>query len=441
MKKRITACLLIVAFITTIAAGCSSGVEDTPTINQPTAIGSGAAAIMHVEAAPLLRPSSPDSATQTVAAGANDFAFRLSALLAQDAGDDNLIVSPYSVWLPLAALLNATDEANRGALLEALGAGGVSVNDVNRAASRMLFDLTNSGRDWFENQLHIANAIFVDNDVKLRRDFAQTFADYFRGTVMNVNFSSQEAVDAVNQWAYDNTEGLITDIIQEFDPDTIAAIANAIYFSDGWFTEFNPNNTEQDVFHSPTGESTAYFMRRESFMSYFEDDTLQAVHLNFNSGGGMYILLPRDVSATQLLKNMTAEYFEHIHNNTEAREGKLLLPRFSLESKLDNLPDILTALGVPLFCEASAPLTGGLIYDNLRVWVEDAVQKAMIEVDEKGTTAAAVTVMAAPGAGAPMLPELPPFVMKCDRPFVFVLYQTTFDGGAQVLFTGMVNKP
>jgi serine protease inhibitor len=103
------------------------------------------------------------------------------------------------------------------------------------------------------------------------------------------------------------------------------------------------------------------------------------------------------------------------------------------------LRDTLVALGVPLFDEQAAPLTGGLIEEHIPVWLESAVQIATIEVDEKGTTAAAVTIMPAPGAGLPE-PTLP-FEMICNTPFVFILYGYTFDGGNQVLFTGVVNQP
>lgn len=424
MKKRLTACFLSAILIIAILVGCASMGGQAPVT------------VMQVEVQPLLRPIAGDSAAQAVAIGANDFAFRLSAMLAEDLGDDNLVVSPYSVWLPLAALLNATETAKQDALLGALGAGGISVEDVNRAASRMLFDLTNSGNARRENQLRIANAMFVAQERTLRHDFAQRFADYFRGTVMRVDFRSQEAVDAVNQWAYDNTDGLIRDIIQEFKPETIAAIANAIYFSDRWRSEFRAADTRQDTFHAPRGAGDAYFMHREGLMSYFEDDTLQAVRLPFIYGGGLYILLPRTDSAAALLSDMTAEYFAYIHSNSYETPGKLLLPRFSIESELPDLPRTLIALGVPLFDGGIV----GLIYEDQDLWLGDAVQKAVIEVDERGTTAAAVTVMEISEEGPPPSP-FPPFEMICDRPFVFVLYQTTVDGGAQVLFTGVVNQP
>ena len=386
-----------------------------------------------------------DVAATKAANGANDFAFRLSGALAENAGSENFVCSPYSVWLPLAALLNATDEEHRDALLAALGTSGVSVEDVNRATSRMLYDLTKLDAKKYNenahNPLQIANAIFVDMNVRIKREFAQAFMDYFRGTTMNVDFDSKDAVDAVNQWASDNTDGLITDIIQEFNPDTVAAIANAIYFSDRWGWEFNPDETVEDTFHAPGGDITAFFMKREGVqLPYYEDAKVQAMPLYFKSGGGMYIILPKKGGATELLSSMDSAYFEKIQSGLEYKTGKLLLPRFSIESGVMDLKDMLIKLGVPLFDEINSPLTGGLIEENVPVWLSSAVQKAVIEVDEKGTTAAAVTVMAADATSS--LPEpTKPFEMICDRPFVFILCEPTYDGGSQILFTGVVNRP
>lgn len=420
-----------VFLIAAVMAGCAGG-NHTPAVT---------AEPMEIEAAQLIRTVQFDESSIPVARGANDFAFRLGAAIAREMGDESMVISPYSVWLPLAALVNATDEANRPALLEALGAGGIAACDVNRAASRMLFDLTNAMSSDMHNPLHIANAVFVGDDVTIRGDFAQTFMDYYRGAVMNVDFASPDAAAAVNSWASEHTDGLITDLVSEFDPRTIAAIANAIYFSDRWLTEFNPYNTAADTFFAPNAEFDAYFMLREGYQSYFEDDALQATHINFLSGGGMFILLPKCGDAVGLLSGMTSERFEEIRLGSSIRDGKLLLPRFSIESKFSDLGETLTALGVPLFNEFTAPLTGGLVYDVPRVWLSEALQKAVIRVDEKGTTAAAVTLMVVFGESGMVIEPEEPFEMICDRPFVFVLYGDTVDGGGQVLFVGVVNEP
>jgi serpin B len=411
--------------------------------------GYGSINIANVSAKALISPyEEQDLKAQGIAKGANDFAFRLSAVLVKNLGNENFVCSPYSAWLPLAALANATNAQQRSALFSALGSQGVSEADINRAASRMLYDLTKmrnketegvKGSKYY-NPLKIANAIFVENTVKLKNDFAQTFMDYYRGNAINVDFSSNDAADAVNRWARDNTEGLISKLVEKFDPETVAAIANAIYFSDKWQWEFNPGETTKGVFHSPEGNTQVSYMLREGDgQQYYEDSKVQAMPLSFNSGGGMYIILPKTGNAADFLASMTESYFSEIGKNTSAATGKLLLPRFSIENDVKDLDKALVALGVPLFDRETAPLTGGLIEENLPLYVSSAIQKALIKVDETGTTAAAVTVMAVSATGAPLPTK--PFEMICDKPFVFILYEHTYDGGNQILFTGVVNKP
>lgn len=445
MKKKYMAITMMVCFLAAallLSCGLFSNDDNSSNLNNNT----GIVDIVKIDAKELLSPyGEPDPAAQTIADGANDFAFRLSSALLENTGDKNFVCSPFSVWLPLAALANATNVQNKAALLAAMGAAGMDETDVNRTASRILYCLTKQqdrDNDYAEyyNPLKIANAIFVGKNVTLLTEFAQTFMDFFRGSSINVDFSTQDAVDAVNQWASDNTDGLIKKVVQEFDPLTVSAIANAIYFSDKWKEEFDPIKTKEDVFYTPSGESTAYYMLREGRSQiYFEDSRVQAMPLHFAQGGGMYIILPKAGSAAELLASMTKDYFMEVHENRQLGNGRLLLPRFSMDNDIDNLKEALIKLGVPLFDEYSAPLTGGLIKEDLPVFLTDAVQKALINVDEKGTTAAAVTVVTASTTSGP--PEGIPFEMICNRPFVFILYENTYDGGAQILFTGVVCKP
>ena len=150
--------------------------------------GDSAISIMELSAKELESPrGNQNPSATTVAKGANDFAFRFSAaLLAKEAGTGNFVCSPYSVWIPLAALVNATDERYKEDLLTALSAAGISDEDINSAASRMMYSLTRQQEKAFAEEmddypfhdpLKIANAIFVGNNVTLKKGFAQTFLD------------------------------------------------------------------------------------------------------------------------------------------------------------------------------------------------------------------------------------------------------------------------
>lgn len=427
MKKIqvLLSCILAAAAFTSCAP--SSASQNSPAFSSPPA-----------EPTTPASPEKPLDAN-AISEGANDFAFRFSAaLLAQNQNrNENFICSPYSVWLPLAALVNGTDPQFQPQLLDLLGAGGQTEEQLNLAARQMLEDLTTSPYTEEEyNPLQIANALFVSHRETVKPSFSDTFAEYYQGKTITVDFASPDAVNTVNQWASQHTEGLIPEIVQQFDPQTAAAIANAIYYSDRWSWEFDPDKTKEDVFHAPSGDSTAHFMLREgNNQLYFEDDTVQAMPLSFKTGGGLYLLLPKNGDARALLSSMTSSYFSEIQSSSRFASGKLLLPRFAIQSDVLSLDDSLKTLGVPLFDAATGPLTG-VVADAEPLWLSNAVQKAMISVDEKGTTAAAVTVMAM--AGTAMPEPTPPFEMNCNRPFVFVLY-----GGRdnQILFTGVVNQP
>lgn len=447
MKKRVLAIVLAVLLLG--AAGCQTAAPESTSTTEP--MNNGEEPVMEAKLAKakdLVNPwkdEANNTSAQAVAQGANDFAFRFSAQMLKTAGTENFVCSPYSAWMPLAALLNATNDAEKDALLQALGTAGIGEEDVNNAVSRMLYSLNKAANaEFYEGEQHtplsVVNAVFVGQNQQLNNEFAQIFLDYFRGEMMQVDFGAPSAVQAVNDWASEKTNGLITDVVTEFDPATVAALANAIYFSDRWDREFDPEQTREDVFYAPGGETQASYMQREGYsLTYYEDDKVQMMPLTFKTGGTMYIILPKDKDANGLLSTLDTAYFNTMREDSVMATGKLLLPRFTIENSVMDIRAALMDMGVPLFDEDKAPLTGGLVQGEEKVWLSDAVQKAMIRVDEKGTTAAAVTVMAAETTAIPEPTE--PFEMNCNTPFVFVLCDSTYDGGDQVLFTGVVNRP
>lgn len=380
--------------------------------------------------------------------GSNGFAFRFTnALMQQSSPEENFVCSPFSAWLPLAALVNATEASRQPELLEALGAAGIEPEMLNAAAREMLNRLN---RDWSAeteegagnvSRLSIANAVFVDRKAELSQEFADIFARDYDGAAMSVDFASSEAAEKINAWASEQTEGLIDQIVSPdmLDPDTAAALANALYFSDRWDWEFSPEDTRPDTFHAPGGDIQAQFMLRDGRQPYMEDESLQALRLDFARGGSLLILLPKDGDAASLLQGTDEAKLTELLGGLQERTGRLLLPRFELENGPMNLLDVLAALGVPLTDSIDACITG--LAKDKALYISEAVQKAVIKADEKGTTAAAVTVMAMT-EGA-MLVEEPeaPFVMDCNHPFAFALLGDSAGGQSQVLFTGVVNDP
>lgn len=378
--------------------------------------------------------------------GANGFAFRFTKeMLLKKAEGENLIVSPYSVWLPLAALANGTSEEAKEQLLNALGSSGMDLDALNEAVKNEIGALTleeqvawmkENGQEDYEGPLKIANALFVDQDFQTNQEFEKIFSEIYDGRLFSVDFADASAVGTVNDWAKEQTDGKIDQVVESFDPQTVAAIANAIYYSDGWAKEFPKENTKNDVFYGNAGEEDVPFMYNKfTEMPYYEDDTMQAASLGTSTGGRLTILLPREgQSAEEILAGFDAAKFETLMETDEATV-ELSLPKFKVESDVFSVKEALEELGIPLMSSVTPHLDK--IVDGELLYISQAVQKAMIEVDEEGMTAAAVTLMAMERMSLPV--EQEPVEMKCDRPFAFIVSAYGSEG-QQVLFAGVVNQ-
>lgn len=376
---------------------------------------------------------------------ANGFALRFTeALLKQKKEGENLIASPYSAWLPLAALVNGCSGETQEQLLKVIGEAGIDAETLNQMVKAVNAGLSQEERrksyeeygETFESPLKIANALFVQKDAAVNQTFAQLFSDNYDGKLFSVDFSDSSAANAINSWASEKTDGKITEIVDSFDADTVAAIANALYFSDSWSNQFLEENTTEGTFHGAKQDEDAEFMNQKlSDGIYYEDETMQAVVLWTTSGGQMVLCLPKDgYSAEEALQSLTTEKLQKI-SGAEYRCVQLSLPKFKLESKTFSIKEALEAMGVPLMQATDAALTE--VLDNEALYISSAQQSAMVEVDENGLTAAAVTVMGLEKMA--LMPETDPIELTFDRPFAFVLTGNGEDAGDQILFTGVVN--
>lgn len=375
----------------------------------------------------------------------NGFALRFTeALLKQKKEGENLIASPYSAWLPLAALVNGCSGATQEQLLKVIGEAGIDAETLNQTVKAVNAGLSQEERrksyeeygETFESPLKIANALFVQKDATVNQTFEQLFSDNYDGKLFSVDFSDPSAANAINSWASEKTDGKIVEIVDSFDADTVAAIANALYFSDSWSSPFLEENTTEGTFHGAKQDENAEFMNQKlSDGIYYEDETMQAIVLWTASGGQMVLCLPKDgYSAEEVLQSLTTEKLQKI-SGADYRCVQLSLPKFKLESNVFSIKEALEAMGIPLMQATDAALTE--VLDNEALYISSALQSAMVEVDENGLTAAAVTAMGLEKMA--LMPETDPIELTFDSPFAFVLTGNGEDAGDQILFTGVVN--
>jgi len=291
--------------------------------------------------------------------------------------------------------------------------------------------------------LKIANSVWLDSDDKLNEEYASVVDDY----AMQTNFSSIESPTIVNDWVDNSTNGLIDSIVDPTKPlfpsDVLLAI-NSIYLKASWVEQFEERNTNLDTFYASPSRSTkvadAHFMHTVEYFDYSHDALVgyQVLKLRLQqSKMSMMFVLPLTdkagaVTSTDLIN---ADRLGRL----ESTKIALALPKFKFESKYeDNLKSALIALGVKApFTESTNSLCGLLQdYDCGKLIISHVIQKTVIDVNEQGVEASAVTALGVSFTSIP--PPDDPILMVLDHPFQFFIYEEEEE---LMLFEGRLGDP
>jgi serpin B len=269
--------------------------------------------------------------------------------------------------------------------------------------------------------LALAQAVWIDERRELLADLGID--------VRTIDFQDPGAPAQVNAWAAEHTRGMVPHVLDRFDPLEVFALTDAVYFDGAWTEPFDPASTEPQPFTTAGGEAaTVPTMHAEGSFEYFEDDELQAVRLPYGQAGDICFLavIAREGLAPPAVRDWDAL-------QTSRRRGTIALPRFTAVSSLD-LSAALTDLGLgPAFTEGR-DFDGLLSGDDPKA-LGRVLQSARVDVDERGTRAAAVTTVTV--IATAFRPETP-FELRLDRPFLWAIEDRRT---GTILFLGIVTDP
>jgi serpin B len=437
--------------------------------------------------ADVARAPADPAAAKIAAASINAFGLDLlRAMLADPAlglADKNAVFSPTSIALALAmARAGARGEtaAQMDAVLHTTGWDelGPGLNALEQALTSRNAMWRDEERDppTRELALRIANAAFAQSDWLIERAYLERIAATFGAGVRLVDYRTdyEAARKAINAWVGDQTEKRIPELIPAgiLDELTRLVLVNAIYLRADWVTEFDLDSTKPAPFIRLDGSKVAVPTMEgwggQEF-PYAHGTGWQATELRYRGADGtaplsMTLILPDDLAAfetaltggqvgriTTTLDQQRQRLGEVSYDDptdelgcgTYAYEVMLFLPRFSTETQ-SRLGDVLTSLGMPLALTPGAADFSAIhlpkSYEEI-LYVSDVIHQANIDVDEKGTEAAAATavVMGDTGGGCMAGPgPLKRITLRLDRPFLFLLRDV--ETGA-VLFMGRVVDP
>jgi serpin B len=325
------------------------------------------------------------------------------------AAGGNVVLSPYSIAIALRMLL--------------AGARGKTAEEIARVVPDAPLPVAG---------VLSANALWMLAGYPLEASFVGALMRDFGAIVEAVDFARSEAAAArINRWVSDQTRGNITNLVPSrvLDGRTRLVLTNAVYLKALWTAPFDPEATRDAEFHlDDRREVTVKMMaQRNMWLSAARIPGGRVFEIPYQDGAlSMLVCLPDAVDG---LAEMEAALDPSGWTLTP-RRADVFLPRFGARMSV-NLKLLLQAMGIRCaFDEVAADLSG---IANEELYVSAALHEARIEVDEKGTEAAAATAISIGTRAA--LPRCEEF--RVDRPFLFFIRAA--DGA--VVFIGRVADP
>jgi serpin B len=367
------------------------------------------------------------------------FGLALTDRLLAEPNAGNVFISPLSATLALSMAASAAHGDTRAAMLTALRLDPAV--DPSVQAKQTIDRLMQSDAN---AQLDLAQAVWAQQGLVLDPAYVARLRSDYQAQLANLDFTSPGAPKVVNDWVDNATHHKITQLVDRFDPQTVAYLVNATYFHALWATEFK-SSTEQGSFTTFSGSSVGVeMMERGHGVTNLVTPDYEAVLLPYKGGRfSMVVLLPRKVLApaefaaflTQPTWNQVLSAFhggvgpslgggkcarKEVGSNLAVDcDGGLVMPKFTLDYGAELLP-VLMKMGMPV---------GELPDICSGCFISRVVQKTHLEVDEKGTTAAAAT-----GVAVQVSARLP---MVVDHPFALALIDNASDAP---LFLGAIGN-
>jgi serpin B len=369
----------------------------------------------------------------------NDFAVALYSKLAQDVSG-NFFVSPVSVMTVLAMAFAGASGETAKEMADALHFS--LPDDWVHEGFRKLRESTRTG----DIELRVANRLWGQKGYRFLPEFLETTERFYGARLAEVDFrgASEDARAEINRWVEEQTAQKIKELIplRDLDSMTRLVLTSAVYFLGCWEHPFREVATSDAPFwSSPQNQSTVRMMEQRARLSYGEFDGIQSLEMPYRgsqtqlrrtedgrievvedtmvgSDLGMCILLPRQLDG---MADVEARF-----SSSALREWTSLsrcpthvhVPKFRVDSTF-RLKDTLASMGMRKAFSMKEADFSRMSDDPEGLFIAEAIHKTYVDVNERGTEAAAATATVMRGGCVPRPEE--PKVFRADHPFIFLI--------------------
>ncbi|WP_052307050.1 serpin family protein [Acetobacterium woodii] len=372
---------------------------------------------------------------RSIVAKRNDFGFSLYQKLINE--NENMMISPVGVTLAMDMAYNGAEGETKAVMAKALNIQGIDTERLNKNNRALLYLLTSAEPKVI---LNIADSLWLDQSFEFSEPFRQTVKDNYQAQTEELDFSDPKSADTINKWVKDKTAGVIDQIVDApIDSETMMFLINTVYFKGAWTSPFDQEQTSEQNFKTGNGQTVATPMMFQSgAFDYLKTVDFQAVRLPYGDEQkmAMILFLPNEESSlVEFQGQLNQENWSNWMNQLAQKEGTIMLPRLTLTTE-ESLKQALTDLGMGVAFEAgkadfSGMTTAGSGGD---IKISDVKHKTYLQVDERGTEAAAATSVE---IGLTSMPTYD-FELRFDRPFFYAIQDR--ETGA-IIFLGSVSDP
>lgn len=237
--------------------------------------------------------------------------------------------------------------------------------------------------------IKIANSINVNSarGYRIIPKYKESMQQFYNAQIDAFPFTDHRNVDIINNWCNTHTDGMIPKILESLDAQAAMYLLNAVFFKASWTDKFDPNDTRNKVFTKEDGTILQHKMMHVAIKAAYGSNNLYKM-LSLPYGNGSYsmnVLLPHQgITIGDIIQSLSSQQLEQqrtqemtIHN------VEVLMPRFTTESEIE-LEQVLSSMGMPLAFNYNTAQFYKMIKGE-ELWVSMMMQKAKIEVNEKGT--------------------------------------------------------
>ena len=423
-----------------LSTSCESATEET--IGGDVVKGPEGAQIVASNKQRLISPNVSPNHLEELRKGNSEFAFDLYREIKGDFQEnENLFYSPFSVSIALAMTYGGANSETANQMATALNFR-LSQEDLHPTFNQVDLELASRGKDakgsdGKELRLNIINSIWGQAGYTFLPEFLDLLMLHYGSGLFLLDFQNEteQSRKIINDWIAQQTEDRIKEIFPEGSLSILTrfVLTNAIYFNGAWRNPFDEKDNIDGTFKRLDGQDVSVpMMQQRKSYGYAQDTDWQAVALPYSAPElAMLLILPSKGKFAEFENNLTALEFDLIVGALSAHLTKVTMPKFSFSSKF-SLPNSLKALGmVDAFLPGAADFSG--IDGTKNLHIMKVVHQAFIDVNERGTEAAAAT-----GVGGGITSVPPTAEITLDRPFLFIIWDRPT---GTILFVGRVVDP